>query len=227
MPSVLLRRCYSVGAIVEARGTAPRSMPTIAQRVYVRSSLIEVSGRWPVSGPLPDKPSRISPSAGRRDGQLAQICDTTAAAPGGLPQRQGAQPKLRSQSHVVVGFCDFFPSVLPGARGPGHATPSSRHMSSLVRPRRDQDNHPAAEVKRMLVLVSQICADVHSDAIGNISHAANHLPFASPAHSAYAWVIRDAATAAPNPLSTFTTVTPAAQLFSIASRAATPPKLAP
>ncbi len=42
-----------------------------------------------------------------------------------------------------------------------------------------------------------------------------------------ACVIRDAATAAPNPLSMLTTVTPAAQLFSAASNAATPPKLAP
>lgn len=36
-----------------------------------------------------------------------------------------------------------------------------------------------------------------------------------------------AAHAAPNPLSMFTTVTPAAQLLSMASRAAIPPKLAP
>src|SRR4029453_13755800 len=42
-----------------------------------------------------------------------------------------------------------------------------------------------------------------------------------------ACVIRDAATAAPNPLSMLTTVTPEAQLFSAASNAATPPKLAP
>ena len=42
-----------------------------------------------------------------------------------------------------------------------------------------------------------------------------------------ACVIRDAATAAPNPLSMLTTVTPEAQLLSAASNAATPPKLAP
>jgi len=42
-----------------------------------------------------------------------------------------------------------------------------------------------------------------------------------------ACVIRDAATAAPKPLSMLTTVTPEAQLFSAASNAATPPKLAP
>src|SRR4029453_10926524 len=42
-----------------------------------------------------------------------------------------------------------------------------------------------------------------------------------------ACVIRDAATAAPNPLSMLTTVTSEAQLFSAASNAATPPKLAP
>src|SRR5665213_1176586 len=39
--------------------------------------------------------------------------------------------------------------------------------------------------------------------------------------------IRDAAYAAPNPLSMLTTVTPAAQLFSMESKAASPPKLAP
>jgi len=88
-------------------GTAPRSMPPIDQRVYVRSSLLEVSSRWPVSNLLLDEPSKASPSAGRRGGQLARICDTTISAPGGLPQRQGAQPKLRSQSQVVVGFCEF------------------------------------------------------------------------------------------------------------------------
>ena len=42
-----------------------------------------------------------------------------------------------------------------------------------------------------------------------------------------ACVIRDAATAAPNPLSMLTTVTPEAQLLSAASNADTPPKLAP
>src|SRR5262245_61185563 len=42
-----------------------------------------------------------------------------------------------------------------------------------------------------------------------------------------AWVILDAATAAPNPLSMFTTVTPAAQLLSIVSSAAIPPNEAP
>ena len=40
-------------------------------------------------------------------------------------------------------------------------------------------------------------------------------------------VIREAATAAPNPLSMFTTVTPAAQLFSIVSSGAIPWKDAP
>jgi hypothetical protein len=40
-------------------------------------------------------------------------------------------------------------------------------------------------------------------------------------------LIKLAATPAPKPLSIFTTVTPAAQELSIASRAASPPKLAP
>ena len=40
-------------------------------------------------------------------------------------------------------------------------------------------------------------------------------------------LMRCAASAAPNPLSMFTTVTPAAQAFSIVSKGATPPKLAP
>ena len=70
---------------MEARGTAPRSMPPINQRVYVRSSLLKVSSRWPVSNLLLDEPSRDSPGVGRRDAQLAQICDTVKAAPGGLP----------------------------------------------------------------------------------------------------------------------------------------------
>ena len=70
---------------MEARGTAPRSMPPINQRVYVRSSLLKVSSRWPVSNPLLDEPSRISLYAGRRGVTLAQICDTVKAAPGGLP----------------------------------------------------------------------------------------------------------------------------------------------
>ena len=41
------------------------------------------------------------------------------------------------------------------------------------------------------------------------------------------WLIRLAMHAAPKPLSIFTTDTPFAQLFSIPSSAATPPKLAP
>ena len=41
------------------------------------------------------------------------------------------------------------------------------------------------------------------------------------------WLIRDAAAAAPNPLSMFTTVTPDAQELSIASSADTPPNAAP
>jgi len=47
------------------------------------------------------------------------------------------------------------------------------------------------------------------------------------ARSALDRLIRVAAAAAPNPLSIFTTVTPAAQELSMAKRAATPPKLAP
>jgi hypothetical protein len=43
----------------------------------------------------------------------------------------------------------------------------------------------------------------------------------------YKWLISDAIEAAPNPLSMFTTETPDAQLFSMPSRAAMPPKLAP
>jgi len=92
---------------MEARGTAPRSMPSICQCAYVRSSPVEVSSRWSVSNPRLNKSPRVSPVAGRRDAELAQISDTAVSAPGGLSQRQGAQPKLRSQSQVVVGFCGF------------------------------------------------------------------------------------------------------------------------
>src|SRR5262249_24554246 len=45
--------------------------------------------------------------------------------------------------------------------------------------------------------------------------------------SPYRWLMSDAMAAAPKPLSIFTTDTPVAQLFSIPSRAARPPKLAP
>jgi hypothetical protein len=92
---------------MEARGTAPRSMPSICQCAYVRSSPVEVSSRWSASNPRLDESSRVSLAAGRRDGELAQISDTVVSAPGGLSQRQGAQPKLRSQSQVVVGFYGF------------------------------------------------------------------------------------------------------------------------
>lgn len=92
---------------MEARGTAPRSMPSICQCAYVRSSPVEVSSRWSVSNPRLNESSRVSLAAGRRDVELAQFSDTAVSAPGGLSQRQGAQPKLRSQSQVVVGFCGF------------------------------------------------------------------------------------------------------------------------
>lgn len=44
---------------------------------------------------------------------------------------------------------------------------------------------------------------------------------------ARSWLMRVAAAAAPKPLSMLTTVTPAAQLFSMESSAASPPKDAP
>ena len=94
-------------APMEARGTAPRSMPSICQCDYVRSSPVEVSRRWSVSNPRLDEFSKVSLAAGERAGELAQISDTAVTAPGGLSQRQGTQPKLRSQSQVVVGFCVF------------------------------------------------------------------------------------------------------------------------
>jgi len=60
---------------------------SIGRSVYVRSPPIDVSGGWLVNDPPPDKLSRISPVAGKRDDQLAQIFDTCEAAPGGLPRR--------------------------------------------------------------------------------------------------------------------------------------------
>src|SRR5205823_546358 len=56
----------------------------IDHSVYVRSPPIEVSGRWPVGGPLPEKPSRASPRAGRRNVGLSRICDTRQTASGEL-----------------------------------------------------------------------------------------------------------------------------------------------
>ena len=47
------------------------------------------------------------------------------------------------------------------------------------------------------------------------------------AYMDYPWLIADATQAAPKPLSMFTTATPLAQLFSMPSSAARPPKLAP
>ena len=46
--------------------------------VYARSPPIEVSGRWPVGGPLPNKSARVSPAVGRHTDGLAQIFDTHA-----------------------------------------------------------------------------------------------------------------------------------------------------
>ena len=56
----------------------------IYHSVYARSPPIEVSGRWPVGGPLPDESARVSPTAGRRTGGLAQICDTHATPRAGF-----------------------------------------------------------------------------------------------------------------------------------------------
>jgi hypothetical protein len=77
----------------------------IDHSAYVRSPPIVVSSRWPMGGPLLDESSRDSPAAGRLGGRLAQFCDTRQAASGGLPSGQVRQPKLRSQSQVVVGSC--------------------------------------------------------------------------------------------------------------------------
>src|SRR5919202_627098 len=58
----------------------------IIHSVYVRSLPFGVSNRWPADGRRLDEPPRVSPAARRRDGGLAQICDTLEAAPGGLPR---------------------------------------------------------------------------------------------------------------------------------------------
>ena len=99
--------------------------PSICQCDYVRSSPVEVSRRWTVSNPRLDEFSRISLVAGERDVELAQISDTAVNAPGGLSQRQGTQPKLRSQGQVVVGFCWFSRVFYQGLEHLG--TPHRRH----------------------------------------------------------------------------------------------------
>ncbi len=75
-------------------GNRTRVRASIHQRFYVRSPPIEVSSRWPVDGPLLDESSRVSPAVGRRGCGLARICDTYRAASGGLPDRQGGNPKV-------------------------------------------------------------------------------------------------------------------------------------
>jgi len=57
----------------------------------VRIPSIEVSSRWPMGGPLLNKPSKVSPDARRRDIRLSRICDTHNAASGGLHHGQVQQ----------------------------------------------------------------------------------------------------------------------------------------
>ena len=55
---------------------------------YVRISSFRVSVNWPMSRRFPDKPSELSPDAGRRSAGLSRYCDTHNAASGRLHHGQ-------------------------------------------------------------------------------------------------------------------------------------------
>ncbi len=78
---------YSGGA-----GSRTPVRDRIHHSVYVRILLLSVFSCWPAGGPPLNKPSRASPSCGRRAARLARICDTLPAASGGLPEEQVQQP---------------------------------------------------------------------------------------------------------------------------------------
>jgi len=76
---------------LDASGGAGNRTPVrdkICHSVYVRSSPVWVSSRWPMSRRRLDKSPKVSPAAGRRDAGLSRIFDTHKTASGGLPYGQ-------------------------------------------------------------------------------------------------------------------------------------------
>ena len=85
-------------------GYCPRSMPSIDQRHYVRSPLVKVSGRWSAGHPRPDKPSSIRPTTRRHGSRLAQICDTSGNAPGGLLSGKARNRSYAARARFLFAF---------------------------------------------------------------------------------------------------------------------------
>ena len=124
--------------------------------------------------------------------------------------------------------------LMPGARlaGPGHVEAASDEGAALATPEGDAQPAHAHRLDRAL--------DDRGRDAGVDQRRHRHVPRdprrrlevqvqSASAHVAGARfrLSIDAIRPAPNPLSMFTTATPAAQEFSIPSSAATPPKLAP
>ena len=116
-------------------GYCPPVRARIYRRVYVCSSPIEVSSRWPVSSPLLDEFSRVSPAGGERALGPARIFDTHVPPRAGcLVSTAGVTRSYAASARLSLAF-GVYPRDLPGLRKPGHATPMPPYPSNLCRAR--------------------------------------------------------------------------------------------
>ena len=81
-------------------------------------------------------------------------------------------------------------------------------------------------VEKLLLFRVQLVEGSHQH-ISRCAHGALQVQCFHASSTPFIWLIREARKPAPKPLSMFTTLMPLAQEFSIASRAARPPRLAP
>ena len=132
------RRRLCRSALLSCSGPAGYCPPVrarIYRRVYVCSSPIEVSSRWPMSRPRLNKFSKISLAGGERALEPAQIFDTHVPPRAGCLVSTAGVTKSYAASARLSLAIEIYPRVLPGLRKPGHATPMSTYPSNLVRAR--------------------------------------------------------------------------------------------
>jgi len=116
-------------------GYCPPVRARIYRRVYVCSSPIEVSSRWPMSRPRLNKFSRVSLAGGERAIEPAQIFDTHVPPRAGcLVSTAGVTRSYAASARLSLAI-EIYPSDLPGLRKPGHATPMPPYPSNLCRAR--------------------------------------------------------------------------------------------
>ena len=95
---------------------------------------MDVSTRWLADGPLVDEPSLSSAARRRRTSGLLPVFRYPQSRPGWASSRAlGVTRSYAARAKLLLAV-EFFPSVLPGTRGPGHAATASLIPSKPVAP---------------------------------------------------------------------------------------------